>query len=365
MDSQDIIQLFHPIIIQISTPQGTGTGFYIKEFKLIMTNYHVVQNNYEVVISGKLFSEVLSPVFFYDPKYDIAFIKPPENIDFPDVKLGNTNLIKDGDEVIAIGHPYGLNYTATEGIISKAKRLYNDLNYIQIDAAINPGNSGGPLVNQAGEIIGMNTFIITNSNNLGFALPSEYIFESLNEFKNYEGKIAERCPSCLNIVTQENIEGEYCPFCGSKISLPALKKDEEYTPSGANLIIENILNALGKDVKLTRRGQSSWEVKEDSALIYLNYNTNGFIVGDAYICRLPKLNIGSLYEYMLRENDNLECLSLSLNKQDIVISTFIYDEYLTFETGLKILKELFEKANYYDDYLINNFGALQRVHEDS
>ncbi len=364
MNSKEIIGLFHPIIIQISTPHGTGTGFYVKEFNTIVTNNHVVKENKEAVISGKLFQQTSSPVLFNDPKYDIALIKAPEGIEFPDLKLTPDSLFNDGDPVIAIGHPYGLSYTATEGIISKSTRLHNGLNYIQIDAAINPGNSGGPLVNENGQIIGMNTFIITNSNNLGFALPSAYIRESLNEYARYLGSIAVRCPSCMNIVTAENIEGEYCPFCGTKVDLPVLKKDDEYKPTGANAIVEKILTDLGKDVKLARRGENSWEIKENSATIYLNYNQNGFIVGDAFICSLPKVNIGAIYEFLLRENYNTGGISFSVNNQDIVLSTFIYDEYLTLDTGKEIIHNLFSKADYYDDYLINNYGALPRVMDE-
>jgi serine protease Do len=364
MQTKEIIDLYQPILIQISTPQGTGTGFFLSDYNLIVTNNHVVQNNSEVVISGKMFPECMSPVFFNDPKYDLAFIRVPQEMNVTPVKLGITRPVSDGEKVIAIGHPYGLKFTATEGIVSKAKRLHNGLNYIQIDAAINPGNSGGPLVNENGEIIGINTFIIAGGNNLGFALPDEYLLESLNEYKNHFGEIAVRCSSCLNIVTQQNIDGEYCPFCGTKVSLPVLSKKEEYKPVGINALMEDILTELGKDVKLARRGQYSWEVKEDSATIRINYNENGFIVGDAYICRLPKTNIGAVYEFLLKENNNTEGILFCVHNQDIILSTLIFDQYLTFETGKTIFNNLFKKADYYDDFLIQNFGCLPRVTEE-
>jgi serine protease Do len=257
-----------------------------------------------------------------------------------------------------------LKFTATEGIVSKAKRLHNGLNYIQIDAAINPGNSGGPLVNNNGEVIGINTFIIAGGNNLGFALPNEYLIESLNEYKEHFGEMAVRCSSCMNIVTQQNIDGEYCPFCGTKVVLPLLKKDEEYKPVGVSAIIENILTELGKDVKLARRGQYGWEVKEDSATIKINYNENGFIVGDAYISRLPKVNIGALYEFLLKENYNTEGILFCVSNQDIILSSLIFEQYLTFDTGKTIFNNLFKKADYYDDFLIQNYGCLPRATEE-
>jgi serine protease Do len=364
MHTQEIINSFKPIIIQIATPQGTGTGFFLKDYKLIITNNHVIQDNNEVIIGGKLFPQQSAPVYFADPKYDIAFIKSPDSIEFPDIKLGTAHPVNDGDKVIAIGHPYGLNYTATEGIVSKAKRLHNGLNYIQIDAAINPGNSGGPLVNDSGEIIGINTFIISGGTNLGFALPVNYLTESLEEYKEHSGSVAVRCPSCMNIITEQNIDGEYCPFCGSKVELPVKKDDAEYKPVGVNLIIENILTELGKDVKLARRGQYTWEIKEEKTKIILNYGENGFIVGDAMLCRLPKMNIGLVYEYLLKENYNLDNVFFSVNKQDVFMSMFIFEQYIVPETAKNIIKDLFEKGNFYGKELIEKFGCLPGAEDE-
>ena len=364
MDTQEIINKFQPVIIQIATPQGTGTGFYLKDENLIITNDHVVKGNSEVVISGKSLTKVMSPVYFNDPKFDLAFIRVPDGIDLPAAHLAKEHLVHDGDVVIAIGHPYGLNYTATEGIVSKANRLQRGINYIQIDAAINPGNSGGPLVDSDGDIVGVNTFIIAGGDNLGFALPVNYLVEDLAEYKPHFGKAVVRCASCSYIVTEDNIDGEYCPNCGSKIELPALKKEEEYKPVGAAAIIETILEQLGKDVKLARKGPYSWEVEEGSAKIYLNYMDTGFIVCDSILCTMPKASIGPLYEFLLRENYKLESMMFSVNNQDIVLSTFIFDQYLTYETGLEILKRLFKTADDYDNILIEQYGAQKRVTDE-
>lgn len=365
MDAQQIIDRFQPVIIQISTPQGTGTGFYIKDQNVIVTNDHVVKGNSEVVISGKQLPKQMSPVCFNDPKYDLSFVKVPVGAELPDIRLSTTHNVKDGDVVIAIGHPYGLNYTATEGIVSKARRLQRGINYIQIDAAINPGNSGGPLVNNQGEIVGVNTFIIAGGDNLGFALPVEYLEEDLTEYAKYTGKYVMKCHSCGFYVTEDNIDGEYCPNCGTKLEFPALKKDEEYKPVGAAAIIETILEQLGKDVKLARKGPYTWEVEEGSAKIFINYNQDGFIVCDSLLCTLPKTNIAPMYEYLLRENDKIEGMMFSVNGQDVVLSTFIFDQYLTYETGLETIKNLFASADSYDGVLIDTYGAQKRVVDEN
>ena len=151
MDVQQIIESFQPAIIQIATQTATGTGFYVKEFDLIVTNEHVVGDNAEVTIAGRLFQKGSFRVWYTDRKHDLAFLETPKEIILPEVKLGSYETLKDGDPVVAIGHPYGLNYTATQGVISKVDRIRDGLKFIQIDAAINPGNSGGPLVNDDGK----------------------------------------------------------------------------------------------------------------------------------------------------------------------------------------------------------------------
>ena len=365
MDVQEIINKFQPVIIQIATPHGTGTGFFVKNENVIITNDHVVKGNSEAVISGKLFSKQMSPVLFNDPKYDLAFINVPAGTEMPELHLAAGSEVHDGETVIAIGHPYGLNYTATEGIVSKAKRLQRGINYIQIDAAINPGNSGGPLVNTNGEIVGVNTFIIAGGDNLGFALPVQYVTEDLNDYRQFFGKYALKCPSCSYMITQENIDGEYCPNCGQKVEMPKVQKDGEYKPTGAALTIETILEQLGKDVKLARKGSFAWEVEEGSAKIFINYNQDGFIVCDSFLCTLPKTNIGPMYEFLLRENYTLDGLMFSVSNQDIVLSTFIFDQYLTYETGLETIKNLFISADKYDGILIEQYGAQRRIVDEN
>ena len=152
MNTQIILEKYIENIIQIMTPYGSGTGFIIDD--LIVTNSHVVGGLKEVVISAKKVKRTIASVIYDDPYYDLAFIKFDFKTSSSPLLLSTTS-VEDGDTTIAIGHPYGLNYSATEGIVSRASRLEGDLEYIQIDAAINPGNSGGPLLNTKGEVIGV------------------------------------------------------------------------------------------------------------------------------------------------------------------------------------------------------------------
>ncbi len=364
--SQEIVDIFKDSIIQIATQGGTGTGFYLKEYNLIVTNNHVIDGNAEVTIAGKKFEKILSHVWYTDRKHDLAFLQPPPTVDLPSIPLGRYEALKDGDQVIAIGHPYGLNYTATQGVISKVDRIREGLKYIQIDAAINPGNSGGPLVNMEGEVIGVNTFIIRGGDNLGFALPENYLRTALQIYQPHTGKRSTRCHSCEFLVLEENLDnGKYCPACGTEVKLPELPK-EEYEPVGAAKTVESILKELGKDVKLAREGANNWSVKEGSAKIVIRYNPeNYFITSDAYLCLLPSdgSKIKPLYQFLLQENFKSKGLVLSCFNQNIVISNIVYDLDLTLENGVEMFRNLFQRADMYDDLLKKEYGCLDRVEE--
>ncbi|MBI5858273.1 MAG: trypsin-like peptidase domain-containing protein [Sphingobacteriales bacterium] len=366
MDSQKIIEQYQKAIIQIATPGGTGTGFYVKEFDLIVTNDHVVADNAEVTIAGKAFEKALSRVWYTDRKHDLAFLEAPKNIELPEVKLGRYEDMHDGDAVVAIGHPYGLNYTATKGVISKVDRIREGLKFIQIDAAINPGNSGGPLVNMNGEVIGVNSFIIRGGDNLGFALPVNYLREALQIYLPNKGQASTRCFSCGFLVTTASIDSKkYCPNCGTEVNLPEMP-EKEAEPVGTAKTIEEILKELGKDVRLAREGVNNWSVKEGSAKIKISYNAeNYFIAGDAYLCQMPSdpAKIKPLYQFLLQENYRTNGLVLSCMKQNIVLSCIIYDLDMTKEGGADSFRNLFHKADYYDDFLKNEYSCTERLEE--
>ena len=367
MNTQQIIELYRPAIIQIATQSSTGTGFYVKEADLIITNEHVVAKNAEITIAGRNFERRLARVWYTDKKHDLAFLQPPADVQIPEIKLGTYETVKDGDVVVAIGHPFGLNYTATQGVISKADRIRDGVKYIQIDAAINPGNSGGPLVNKSGEVIGVNSFIIRGGDNLGFALPASYVSEALQLYLPHRGEPSTRCHSCNYLVLASNIDsGKYCPFCGTEVKLPQ-GPERENKPVGIAKTVEEILSELGKDVKLARDGHNNWTVKEGAAKIKINYNSeNFFVAGDAYLCQLPAdtTRIKPLYKFMLDENFGMQdSLVLSCVKQSIVLSCIMYDLDMTKDNGTEMFRNLFQKADYYDQLLEQEYGCRELLEE--
>lgn len=366
MDVQAIIEKFRPAIIQIAAPESNGTGFYLTEYNLIITNFHVTEGVSELIIKGKSFDKTFTKVWYTDKKHDLSFLKPPDNVEFGNVSLGNYETLKDGDDVIAIGHPFGLSYSATLGVISKVDRIRNGLKYVQIDAAINPGNSGGPLVNSLGDVIGVNSFIYKGGDNLGFALPVMYLKEALTLYMPVYGQVATRCPACDFLVTKANIDLErYCPNCGTEVILPETES-RFAEPGGIAKTIEDILLSLNKNPRLARINTNEWEVQEGNEQIKISYNPdNYFIAGDAFLCQLPHdpVKIKELYRFLLAENDKLNSLVLSCSEQDIVLSCMLYDLDLSFEKGKEQFEVLFKLADKYDNLLKTQFGCIDRMRE--
>ncbi|NOQ31961.1 MAG: trypsin-like serine protease [Helicobacteraceae bacterium] len=359
MNAQIILQNVVESIIQINTPHGSGSGFLIDS--LIITNSHVVSGLKEVVISSKNSKRARACVIYDDPSLDLAFVKA-ENILVDKPLLLNTEPINDGDSTIAVGHPYGLNYSVTEGIISKAVRLQGELEYIQIDAAINPGNSGGPLLNSEGNVIGVNTFIIQNSNNLGFALPYYYVRETIEQFLKLKKENIIRCSSCKNMVEEELIKKDYCPKCGVKVSI-AKSRREGYRASGTSALIEELLNELSVDVDLSRRSIRSWRFKEDDVWVNIDYYDNGVIIGESSLCYIPTDKIEQIYDFLLQKNSEFEYLQFSINENTIYLSFLVLDSSLTREEGLITFKRLKDRSKKYANELKEKYSVIAFVND--
>lgn len=158
--------------------RSLGSGFIVSREGYIITNSHVVEEAEQINIRLVNEKTYEAEVVGRDEKTDLALIKAKKGADFPEpVKLGDSNKLRVGDWVMAIGNPFGLDHTVTAGIVSAKGRVigagpYDD--FIQTDASINPGNSGGPLFNIQGEVVGINTLIYSTTGGnigIGFAVP--------------------------------------------------------------------------------------------------------------------------------------------------------------------------------------------------
>ncbi len=191
-DFRDFFDKFFGEMPKSYKTRSLGSGFIIDPTGLIITNNHVVEGAEKIkviLVGGKDYQATIKG---RDPKTDLALIQlvnPPK--DLPSLKLGDSDAIRVGDWVMAVGNPFGLSNTVTQGIISAKGRVigagpYD--NFLQTDASINPGNSGGPLMNLQGEVVGINTAILATGQGIGFATPSNIAKSVIPQLKE-KGKV--------------------------------------------------------------------------------------------------------------------------------------------------------------------------------
>jgi serine protease Do len=171
--------------------RSLGSGFIISDDGYIFTNNHVVENTDKILVKISDGKEYEAKIIGTDSKTDIALIKIKPDNNLPIVEIGDSDTLRVGEWVIAIGNPFGLEQTVTAGIVSAKGRVigagtYD--NFIQTDASINPGNSGGPLFNMQGKVIGINTAIVAQGQGIGFAIPINMAKSILADLKT-KGKV--------------------------------------------------------------------------------------------------------------------------------------------------------------------------------
>lgn len=185
-------------------PDSLGSGFIISADGFVMTNNHVIAQADEIIVRLHDRRQLVAKVVGTDPRSDIALLKVDAE-DLPTVKIGESDRLKVGEWVLAIGSPFGFDFSVTAGIVSaKGRALPNEsyVPFIQTDVAINPGNSGGPLFNLAGEVIGVNSQIYSRTGGfmgLSFAIPIEMAVDVAEQLKN-KGAVSR---GWLGVVIQE------------------------------------------------------------------------------------------------------------------------------------------------------------------
>ena len=213
----DIYEKYNPAVVQIissskdSNKIKYGSGFIVKPNGVIVTNLHVIKNSTSIKI--KLISEAwfgVTGIIGIDEEMDIAILKV-QGKGLSTVKLGDSEKIKVGERVIAIGSPLGLENTVSEGIISSI-RFDPDSpqagKFIQTTVPISPGSSGGPLLNLEGEVIGITTFKIKGGENINFCIPANFAKKLLGETRNKKPKILteEKKPTIENSYSERDKE---------------------------------------------------------------------------------------------------------------------------------------------------------------
>ncbi len=340
-------------IYKINTSAGSGSGFFVKNINILVTNYHVVQGFKTVAIEDHNKERYLAKVVFVNPKNDLAFLHT-------DAKLGNQELpalrfarIHSRAKVLVLGFPFGMPYTETEGIISSEKQLLDGRHYIQTDAAVNPGNSGGPMVNAKGEVIGVTTSKFSNADNVGFAIPAEVLVEDLKVFHAKKSlDYCVKCDSCKTLISQKTA---YCTNCGNTIDGQAF---QEVSLNETAEFVESALKMLGMDPVLARNGQDFWEFHHGSSLIRVFFFNQQYIYATSPLNELPATGLDRLFSYLL--SDPLSPYQLGVLDNTIYIS---YRAHISdiFSPKKDIIKKnlaiLALRADEMDNFFVDNFGC--------
>jgi len=189
--------------------RSLGSGFIIDKAGYIVTNNHVIENADQISVKLKTGEEFDADVVGTDPKTDLALLKIAADQKLPFLEIGDSDTLKVGEWVVAIGSPFGLEQTVTAGIVSAKGRVigagpYDD--FIQTDASINPGNSGGPLLNLKGLVVGINTAIVASGQGIGFAIPANMAKNIITQLKKTGAVTRGWLGVAIQPVTQEMAE---------------------------------------------------------------------------------------------------------------------------------------------------------------
>ena len=235
--------------------EGTGSGFVVEQNGYILTNNHVVDGATRVKVQlHDNQTEYTAKVVGADPELDLAVIKIDAGRPLVPVRVGNSDGVQVGDWAVAIGSPFGLEATVTAGIISAKGRAIGDRDhqlqrFLQTDAAINPGNSGGPLLNINGEVVGVNTMIVTNTGayqGVGFALPINLAVNSYNQIIK-SGKVSR---GAIGILFDRNQKPELLKAYGGATGVFVTQVSPNKPADRAGIREGDIITAFnGKPVK--------------------------------------------------------------------------------------------------------------------
>jgi serine protease Do len=192
---RELVNELGEAVVQVRTPAGLGSGFFINADGFLITNFHVTEGETQISvevylqkngqIERKTYKQVRIVALNKFADLALLRIEDKDAPKFSCVTLGDADKLAVGDTVFAIGSPLGLERTVTEGILSTKTRQFEGTLYLQTTAQINPGNSGGPLFNLRGEVVGVTNMKITFGEGLGFAIPVEAVKFFLNHLESY------------------------------------------------------------------------------------------------------------------------------------------------------------------------------------
>lgn len=341
-------------IVRVATAEGTGSGFYLKDKHVVVTNHHVVGTSRAVSLETQAKDRVTAKVIFVNPVADIALLEPNGEIDAPELQLAMDDALQNSQKVAVLGFPFGMPFTVTEGIVSSPNQLMNGRKYIQTDAAVNPGNSGGPLVNEDGQVVGITTAKFNGADNVGFAIPVRDLLDDLQSLdENKERKFSAKCPSCGAVLFEKV---DYCPNCGDDLQHEKIFEAEQTNPLAE--FVEAALQEQGIDPISARNGFNFWEFYQGSALIRVFVYQQNYLYATSPLAKLPKEKLEDFYRYLLSDSEYPYRYGIDKNLVYVSFRTDLEDIRGPRKAEIqKMLAGLAAKADELDNRLVEEFGC--------
>ena len=341
-------------VYKVNHAGGSGSCFYLKNYDLFVTNYHVVEGFREVALQDNDKNRFYARVVLVNPVRDIALLKADGDFSaLPEIALSALDEVSIGQRINVAGYPFGMPFTVTEGTVSSPRQLMNDSYYIQTDAAVNPGNSGGPMFNDSNELVAITVSKLNNADNMGFGIPVASLRELLEQIADLDTSIFNvQCNSCDEFISEEE---EYCPSCGDKLPENVFK---ERTLTDLAVFCEEAIEAMGINPVLARVGYESWVFHKGSSEIRIFVYNRQYLFCTSPLNVLPKKNLEPVLSYLL--NADVRPYQFSLDGNQIYISYRVHISDVFSEYGEEVQKNLTNmafKADELDNYLADTFGC--------
>lgn len=341
-------------VFKVTHSGGSGSCFYLKNYDLFVTNYHVVEGYRTVAVHDNDRNPYLAKVVLVNPALDIALLAAEGDFSaLPEMTLAADDSLTIGRKVYVAGYPYGMPFTITEGSVSSPKQLMDGKYYIQTDAAVNPGNSGGPILNDAEEVVGVTVSKFTQADNMGFGIRVETLHALLDTIGDLNRTVFQvQCGSCEELIAQEE---EYCPSCGDKLP-EGVFEEREQSPLGG--FVESAIEQMGVNPVLARDGYDSWLFHKGSSEIRIFVYDNNYLFSTSPINLLPKKEVEPVLDYMLSED--FGPYKLGIEGRQIYIAYRIHLSDITDESEEEIRKNIVDlalRADAMDNMLVERFGC--------
>lgn len=344
----------YKLIFKITHAGGSGSCFYLKEYNLFVTNYHVVSGFHSVAVHDNNRNSYVGKVVLVNPSLDIALLAVEGDFSsLETVSLANDDSLSIGGRVTVAGYPYGMPFTVTEGSVSSPKQLLDGKYYIQTDAAVNPGNSGGPIFNDHNEIVGVTVSKMTNADNMGFGIRVEALRKLLGFVGDLDRSLFQvQCDGCDELICEEE---EFCPSCGDKLPDDIFTEREQ---SQLSIFCERAIREMGVNPIVARNGYDAWKLHKGSSEIRIFVYDNSYLFAVSPINLLPKKDVEPVLNYILGED--LAPYKLGLDGRQIYMVYRIHLSDLSETSEDEIcanLVNLAVKADDMDNMMVERFGC--------